>query len=518
MKRCVILACLLVCLISFSLIAEQGNFDTDVNLGSHNDITMTWPDEGGFDTDIDLGTHDDITMNWLDENEFDPDPNLERHNDDTCVWDQPFDEYAVLHQHYDCTMTWVGSITSQADAVMNADDARTILGVSGSGIKIGIISDSFDALGGAASGVATFDLPGHPLHPTGNTTPVMVLNDSLVPSSIDEGRAMAELIHDLAPNAELLFHSAFNNGGAGPPDQTIAIAINNLVAAGADIIVDDVAVLTTAVYQDSAASQAYNNAKAAGVACFSSAGNNADNAYQGFYNPLGNVHNFDLNNSEDGDIFLNVEIPSGNSSIVLNWSDPTPSISGPSVVSDYSLQISNGIATLLEADADQAAGADPVEFLGVVNNGAPATLGVLIEANSGASTADLLKVTVYSGVVIADDDDTNSPTIFGHPAAEGSVAVAAAAWFSPDTPETFTSVGPVQILFDSSGSDVNEIRSAPMVTGIDGTSTTFFGTNTGGSFNFFGTSAAAPHVAAVAALVFERAEQLGFSLTVGLAE
>jgi len=100
----------------------------------------------------------------------------------------------------------VGVVDTEGDRSMLTDRIRNTLGFDGSGVKIGILSNSYDALGGAAASVAAGDLPG-PGNPNGFTQPVQVLKDLNLTGDgpIDEGRAMAEIIHDVAPGAELFF-------------------------------------------------------------------------------------------------------------------------------------------------------------------------------------------------------------------------------------------------------------------------------------------------------------------------
>ena len=75
-------------------------------------------------------------------------------------------------------MTWIGSVTSQGDAAMNAPTARSTYNVNGAGIKIGIISDSFNRLGTMNAGIMSGNLPGA-ANPNGFTTPVSILKDDL---------------------------------------------------------------------------------------------------------------------------------------------------------------------------------------------------------------------------------------------------------------------------------------------------------------------------------------------------
>jgi hypothetical protein len=98
---------------------------------------------------------------------------------------------------------------------------------------------------------------------------------------------------------------------------------------------------------------------------------------------------------------------------------------------------------------------------------------------------------------------------FGHACAAGGNGIAAYSAFRPFAPEPYTSPGPPRIYFDLHNQRLAapEIRQRPNLAGMDGAYTTFFGGFTyqdNSSFpNFFGTSAATPHVAAIAALVLQ---------------
>ena len=62
-------------------------------------------------------------------------------------------------RHESPTFTNVGDVTSEGDRALNADDARSDFGVDGTGITIGVLSNSYDNLGGAADDVESGDLP-----------------------------------------------------------------------------------------------------------------------------------------------------------------------------------------------------------------------------------------------------------------------------------------------------------------------------------------------------------------------
>ena len=104
-------------------------------------------------------------------------------------------------------------MVSEADVQLRAAQARVAAGVDGTGVKVGVLSDSYDVADVvpiyAAHDVASGDLPGTG-NPCGRTTPVQVLQE-LPPKDgpgADEGRAMLQLVHDIAPGSPLAFATA----------------------------------------------------------------------------------------------------------------------------------------------------------------------------------------------------------------------------------------------------------------------------------------------------------------------
>ncbi|HSH14135.1 MAG TPA: hypothetical protein VLA15_10305, partial [Desulfurivibrionaceae bacterium] len=137
-------------------------------------------------------------------------------------------------------ITHTGLVSSEGDTAMRADVARLTYGMDGSGTKVGVISDSYDALHDAAKDQANDDLP--------PAEQVTVMADYA--SGSDEGRAIMQIIHDVAPAAALSFHTAFN----GMAD--FAGGIVELAQEGAGIIVDDVLYFAEPMFQDGIVAQA----------------------------------------------------------------------------------------------------------------------------------------------------------------------------------------------------------------------------------------------------------------------
>jgi hypothetical protein len=137
---------------------------------------------------------------------------------------------------------------------------------------------------------------------------------------------------------------------------------------------------------------------------------------------------------------------------------------------------------------------------------------VIARAGTGPMGATRLRNVLDGDVAFTEYSDPLSPAFYGHPTAKGATAVGAYDPFRPFLPEFFTTQGgDLPIMFDSAGNRYNttQVRRVPQVSGADGGNTTFFGVDNARDAdaqpNFFGTSASAPHVAAIAALALQKA-------------
>jgi hypothetical protein len=416
-----------------------------------------------------------------------------------------------------------GSVTSQGDQAMRADIARGAFGVTGAGVQVGVLSDSFDCLKGAAKDVASDDL-----------SPVSVVEEiSDCAGAADEGRAILQIVHDVAPGASLSFASAFN-GEAHFASNILALKAN-----GAKVIVDDIGLLDEPMFQDGIIAQAVDTVVNQGVAYFSAAGNDARQYYESVFRPGasfkdgafpsapgapkfggGTAHNFAPTGPADH--MQRITIPAGqNLTLTFQWDSSFFSSGGPGSSNDVDIYLLNAAGdTVIAGSIDGNIGGDPVEFFSFTNNGPTADFNLMIVLFEGPAPS-FVKYILFNPRITIQEFDTRSSTVFGHPTAGGAQAVGAAAWFetpafgiNPPLLEPFSSAGGAPIFFDASGARLGAsiIRQKPEIVAPDGGNTTFFGqeiTQDPDSFpNFFGTSAAAPHAAAVAALLLQKVPSL----------
>jgi hypothetical protein len=160
-------------------------------------------------------------------------------------------------------------VVSEGDAQLRAAIARSSYGVDGTGVKVGVLSDSFNNSGdgSAAADIASGDLPG-PANPCGHTTPVQIIEEAPLPG-VDEGRAMLQIVHDIAPGAQLAFATAAEGSQIEYANNIIA-----LKNAGAKVIVDDYIYFAEPFFQDGPIAEAIRQVTEAGVTYVTMAYNN----------------------------------------------------------------------------------------------------------------------------------------------------------------------------------------------------------------------------------------------------
>jgi len=445
-------------------------------------------------------------------------------------------------------MANAGAVVTQGDRSLRADLARRESGVSGRGVRVGVLSDSYDCATGAfepgapftraAQDVANGDLP----------RDVHVLKDLAASPSddcSDEGRAMMQLIHDVAPGAPLAFYTAFES------QEDFAAGIRALAADGSKVIVDDIIYFAEPMFEDGIIAQTVDDVYRDGVAYFSSAGNDARQSYESRFRLSAELglsgprHDFASGRGVDG---LQTATVSAGSVTLLSfqWDQPSLSANGRrGALSDVDVWFYDMNGDPIEICTDDPLqvvcqipgfdaniGGDAVETPIMVNfsdEDIEVQIGVELFEGPAPNYIKYVWFDLDAGVFSVDEYDTASGTVYGHANAAGAEAVGAAAWYqteewgSPLRPQcfpaclnSFSSAGGTPVFFGPNGRRLAtpEVRIKPGVTGPDGGNTSFFffdldfeipGTTEPDGFpNFFGTSASAPHVAAVAALILDQ--------------
>jgi hypothetical protein len=410
-------------------------------------------------------------------------------------------------------MTRVGSVDSQGDAAMMSDAARNTFGVDGTGINVGVLSDSFNCLGGAAAGVASGDVPPN----------YVVFDDSICPGT-DEARAMTEIILDVAPGVSIGVHTAFGGQAdfalgieelAGCPPGS-EIGCSPIPTYTSQVIVDDVGYFAEPMYMDGIIAQAVDLVTQGTASYLSASGNSGRASYEAPFNlsgvitATGRMHDFDTGPGVDN--FLNFTVPAGLTPFSVQWDELFFSLLGPpGSASDARVCIYNDpvSAGLIACTTFDNTGGDPYEGFSL-SAGGTFTGNLSFEVLSGPDP-NVWKMVAFDSRVTFNEHATHSPTNFGHPNAAGAMAVGAAFW--EDTPafgtdpailESYSSAGGTPILIDQTGNYTMTVRYQPAIVATDCTDNTFLGSDDGdvGTFpNFCGTSASAPHAAGVAALM-----------------
>lgn len=429
-----------------------------------------------------------------------------------------------------------GEVPGQGVPALHADQGIAS-GFTGKGITVGVLSDSYDLTEPhAAADVASGDLPANLI--------VVADGDVTDNTNTDEGRAMLQIVHDVAPDATLAFESV------GESQATFADAIRGLrtgPAVQCDILVDDIAFPDEPYFSDGIVAQAVDevvtSTTLAGkpVIYYSASGNDGNQGYAANFTPVadadaraglagnnnldltqvspalsaGGFHNFKAADVGHGtQIAQKVTVSGDTVEIALQWDDPF----NTTVATDYNLLVFDAQGRYRDDLSGIDVNADTGEPLEIVDldpngDGSPATYQLVIARASGTDANRLLYIAdggTISGKFLHSHE---VPTLFGHPAARNADGVAAFDVHDVSIPEDFDSPGPVTIVFDADGNRLAtpEVRLAPTIAAVDGVDTTFFPAGGGqdsdgdGFPNFYGCSAAAPHAAGVAALLLQAA-------------
>lgn len=414
----------------------------------------------------------------------------------------------------------VGDVTTEGDVAMHADDARDAENVDGTGMTVGVISDTYNqtidpGFDDADDDIDSGDLPA--------SRKIQILDDPSVGNPKDEGRAMMQVIRDVAPNARQAFHSGF------PGRASMVEAIRRLADAGCDVLVDDLRFAGQPFFQDGPVAQVADSVVAEGIPFFSAAGNEGQQSYSSVFRDVevGEedriFHDFHPGEGAP-DVYQALHLPVGQSVLInLQWTDPYASAGRTGADSDLDVYFVNDTLGVEQVSRAPNVRNDPIEVPLFENDGT-------VDANRDgeADTVFFLAIELVEGSVperikyIYGDSadileyDTKSPTSYGHPNAEKVAAVGAASFREtpaygtrPPEVEPFSSEGGVPIYFNRDGGRLitPEVRARPDFVAPDQADNTFFGTedvDEDGFLNFAGTSAAAPHAAGVAALMLDK--------------
>ncbi len=378
------------------------------------------------------------------------------------------------------------------------DTARSNFHVDGTGVKVGVMSDSVDFLAQAQS--------------LGALGPVTVLpGQSGVPGT-GEGTAMLEIVHAMAPGAQLFF--ATGDGG----EATFANNIRLLrFTYGCDIIVDDITYADESPFQDGVVAQAVNQVTDNGGLYFSSAANsgNVDSGTSGtwegdFVNggPVGAPVT-----GKGGSLlsfgtltYDTVTIPGNEGApTALFWSDPL----GAST-NDYDLYVldTTGANIVSSSITVQNGTQDPFEIVPAPNQNERLVV-VLATGTNRFLHIDTDRATLAIGTQGSTRGHNAATNAFGVAAVDVATALPNPFTGGPANPvEFFSSDGPRHMFYFSNGQAITPgdfsltggvIIQKPDVAAANGVTTTLPANS--GLNPFFGTSAAAPHAAGIAALV-----------------
>ena len=384
--------------------------------------------------------------------------------------------------------------TSAGETTLNSSELIELSGsqgFTGRGVKIGLIAPG---LYGWEDSYDSGDIPSSfspETHATYSDGDVGYAQHSRLFAN-GEGTAMMEIVHDIAPDAEL-FHVL--------PRTTVgyANAIDWLKGKGVNVILTDITYKLSAYPdgafymqgQDQLSEKIDDLVRNDGIPFFCAIGNHADEHYMARFNPTHGVHEF-----SDSDFAIAILVnPEKTAQVLLVWNEPF----GHAKI-DYDLHLYSGDAVLVESVDTQGTREDdfkePHEFLSYKNEtGDVQQYDIYVTRASGRQKLPF-HIFIKNAAFIQYLTPESSMYVPGD--ADLSFAVGATHWDSTpaDAPHL------AEVTDYSSQGPTMDGRSKPELIAPDKILSTV-GMLEGFSNPFYGTSAAVPHVGAVAALILE---------------
>ena len=366
----------------------------------------------------------------------------------------------------------VGALQTEGDLLVRSNGIREVFGSSGKGIKVGVIGN----------GAGSLELS----QKMGELGPVTLYDRG----TGDEGTAMLEIIHDIAPDAQLCFH------GYGGNSDEFKHAVSTLADAGCRIICDDLYFFRQPFLEDGDVADHIREVLKSHPDCIyvTVSGNFASLHYQKPWTPglsIGpdqTVHDFG-----DGYSAVPMMLKPGDEVIItLQWDDPWGG-----AVHDYDLFLTDPgrgevVATSMNIQDDTGEPFEHLVFRNDVNESRRVSLSII--RNGENLTPNILEMyirNIDARQVESDIVKDPADSIFGHAALEEVVTVGSVGIETPYSISPDSSQGPVTIRIPEPSRRWKPDICAPTNVQVSGA----------GSFPvpFPGTSAAAPHVAGVIA-------------------
>jgi hypothetical protein len=392
----------------------------------------------------------------------------------------------------------------------------TTLPTTGAGVMVGVMSDSFNYLGGAAQDEADGKLP--------PAADVLVLQDLPNPSAspgTDEGRAMMQIVHDIAPSSNLAFYTARGS------DQDFANGILALAAAGCKVICDDTTDYDEPFFQTGVIANAIQQVEQQGVIYVTCAGNQAARAYQSSWSniasttyggqTLTNTLNFGTATNPNPVQTITMGSGSQSNALILQWNQPYGMITSSLALVVF--QDGTYVGTYDNTNDDKPQPSNPF-VLKNLDPGHTYQIAIEVEGPGPIPSSLFVKDEVYNdgNPLTVTFNGANAGTVFGHHMSPYAITVGAVDSANTvgnggsPTNEFFSSSGAgTQLWFNYNGTPVPnapQLLSPVAISGVDDIDNS----SVSSLFEpFRGTSAATPTVAAVIANMLQINPALTFA-------